>query len=226
MALTVKHRVSRAAGRGPVSRCSKPGRTSAHEHEDRGDQLQVVRDRGPPRSAIATSRRNSTEPMTAPAMMKPSCRDADQRLADDDAGQAPDHHADAHLHVGEALVLRQQRAGQRDQAVGERQAEHDHVVDVHAERADHLRVVAGGAHRRAEVGAEEEVEDDADERRPHRAPATSIAASRDRHVPADDVQRGRRRPSADVPRASAIVASVRSISSGTLLFPMTCRLTE
>ena len=63
---------------------------------------------------MATSRRNSTEPMTAPAMMKPELPHADERLADDDAGQAPDHHADAHLHVGEALILRQQRARQRD----------------------------------------------------------------------------------------------------------------
>ena len=48
-------------------------------------------------------------------MMKPELPHADQRLADDDARQAPHDHADAHLHVGEALVLRQQRAGQRDQ---------------------------------------------------------------------------------------------------------------
>ena len=113
----------------------------------------------PPRSAIATSSRNSTEPMTAPVMTQPESRVADQRLADDDAGQSPHHHADAHLHVGEALILRQQRAGERDQAVRQRQAEHDHVVDVDAERADHLRVVAGGLHGGAEVGAEEQIED-------------------------------------------------------------------
>ena len=31
-------------------------------------------------------------------------------------------------------------------------------VDADAERADHLRVVAGGAHGRAEVRAEEDIE--------------------------------------------------------------------
>src|SRR5579859_2082335 len=30
-----------------------------------------------------------------------------QRLSDDDTRKSPDHHADAHLHIGEALVLRQ-----------------------------------------------------------------------------------------------------------------------
>ena len=127
----------------------------------------------PPRSAMATSRRKSTEPITAPVMIKPELPHADQRLADDDARQAPDDHADAHLDVGEALILREQRARQRDQAVRQRQAEHDHVLDVHAERADHLRVVAGGLHRRAEVRAEEHV----DQQRPTTATTTSASSS-------------------------------------------------
>ena len=119
----------RAAGVS-CGRCrSRSGRTSATN-----TKAAVISFRSfglrPPRSAMATSRRNSTEPMTAPVMTKPSCAGADERLADDDAGQAPHHHADAHLHVGEALVLREQGAGERDQAVRERQAEDDHVADV------------------------------------------------------------------------------------------------
>ena len=40
----------------------------------------------------------------------------------------PQHdHADAHLHVGEALILGEQRAAQRDEAVRQRETENRHA---------------------------------------------------------------------------------------------------
>ena len=162
--------------------------------------------------------------MTAPVMTKPRRADADERLADDDAGEAPHHHADAHLHVGEALVLRQQRAGERDEAVRQRQAEHDHVVHVDAERADHLRVVAGRLHRRAEVRsgrtdtAAAPTTAATTEREHERRRASRVPTSQPRTC--IDSRADQTRIAAD----SAIDASVRSDSSGRLLLPMTCRL--
>ena len=46
-----------------------------------------------------------------------------KRLANVDASQTPDNHADAHLHVGETLVLGQQRPRQTHQSVGADQAD-------------------------------------------------------------------------------------------------------
>src|SRR5699024_899291 len=48
---------------------------------------------------------------------------AEQSLADDDGGQADDDGAAAHVDIGKALVLGQQRAGQRHQAVGDHQTD-------------------------------------------------------------------------------------------------------
>ncbi len=134
------------------------GQDERDEHEDRGDQLEVVR------VETAAQRDRDEQPEEHRAHHRAGDDEAelprpDQRLADDDAGESPHHHADAHLHVGEALILREQRAGERHQAVRQRQAEHDHRVHVDAERADHLRVVAGRLHRRAEMRAEEDEED-------------------------------------------------------------------
>ncbi len=52
---------------------------------------------------------------------------------------------------------------QGDQPVGEGEAEDENEIHAHAQRADHLRVVAGGAHGRAEVCPEEQVEHQAGE---------------------------------------------------------------
>ena len=82
-----------------------------------------------------------------------------QHLADDDGGEANDNRAAAHVDVGKALVLRHQAAGERDHAVGERQAEHLHGIDVDALRAAHRRVGARGADGAALLGAEVPVEE-------------------------------------------------------------------
>ena len=133
----------------------------------------------PARSAMATSSRNSTEPITAPMITSPSCVRADQRLADDDARQPPDHHADAHLHVGEALVLREQRAGQRDQAVARAPARGSIMLPTLTPSARIIcGVVAGGAHGGAQVGAEEGVEQRTTDDRDHARRAAARAASR------------------------------------------------
>ena len=50
---------------------------------------------------------------------------AEDDLTDDDSCQTDDDGAAAHVDIGEALVLRQQTASQRDQTVGDHQAQHD-----------------------------------------------------------------------------------------------------
>ena len=178
----------------------------------------------PPRSASATIRRKSTEPMIAPTITNAQIADADQRLADDDAGQSPDDHPDPHLHVGKALILGQERARHRNQAVRQREPEHDHVVDVDAEGPNHLRVVTGGLHRGAQVGAEEEIEQCADRSRDAQArargPPRRACSPPNRDMWTLEV------PSHRIAALSAIEASVRSDKSGRLLFPMMCRFTE
>jgi hypothetical protein len=111
---------------------------------------------------------------------------ADERLADDYARQPPDDHTDSHLHVGEALILGEQGARERHEPVRQRQAHHDHVADVDAEGADHLCVVAGGAHGGAQVRAEEHVDQQAgDGGRENREPEQRGVART--HVPTKDV---------------------------------------
>ena len=65
-------------------------------------------------------------------------------LAHDDAGETGDDGADAHADVGEALLLRDQRAAERDEPVGDGQTDDARDVRVGAHGADHLLVVAGG----------------------------------------------------------------------------------
>ena len=71
--------------------------------------------------------------------------------------QSPDHHADTHLDVGKALILGQHGTSQRDETVRQREAENEDEIDAHAEGADHLGVVAGGAHCHAEVRLKKQV---------------------------------------------------------------------
>ena len=134
----------------------------------------------PQRSARATISRNSSEPMTAPQIDRPEPAGADQGLAQDHARQAPDDHADAHLNVGEPLVLREDRARERDQGVGHHQAERDHPAHVDAQGPDHPRVVAGGPHRGPQAGPQEGPEQPGDERRPAATTAARLTASRNR----------------------------------------------
>ncbi len=145
--------------------------------------------------------------------------DADERLADDDAGQSPHHHADSHLHVSESLVLGEERTGGGNQSVRECETQHDHRVHVDAERPDHLVVVTGGLHGGAEIGPEEEVERRGDHDRDQQR------EQQDRHVTCtltshpSTLSTGT--PSRRVPHVSAMLATVRSDMSGTLLLPMT-----
>ena len=159
-----------ASGRGGgclrFSFATNPGSTSAQKTKS---AVMSLRSFGlsPHRSAMATSRRKITEPMMAPDDRQAEAARAGQRFANDDARQTPHDHADAHLRVGEALVLRKQRTGKRDEAVRERETEHDIAFHVGAERADHLRIVTSRPHRRAKVGAEEGKEEKPHHRRPH-----------------------------------------------------------
>src|SRR5271165_1392153 len=102
----------------------------------------------PQRSAIATSRRNNTDPISAPATTRPSLCAPTRASPMITLASPPHHDADSHLHIGEALVLRQQRAGDGHQSVRKRQAEHQHMAVIDPGGANHLRVVAGAAHGR------------------------------------------------------------------------------
>lgn len=73
-------------------------------------------------------------------------------------GKTDDDGAAAHLHVARALILGEQRAGERDQSVGEHQPEHHVGAGVDALRAGHVLVRAGGADGAALLRAEEPVE--------------------------------------------------------------------
>ena len=92
---------------------------------------------------------------------------AEQHLAHDDTGKAGDDGADAHAHVGEALLLRHQRAGQGHQGVGDAQARDagEHRVGAHG--ADHLLIVAGGSQAQAELGVQEPVQQVLHDERQH-----------------------------------------------------------
>src|SRR3954454_21057168 len=132
------------------------------ENEDRGHQFQVVRIESP----AQRERDDQSKKHRAHDRADERGADAvgaDQRAADDHARQSPHNHADAHLHIGESLVLREERAGECDQSVRDAEPEDDHVLDADAERADHLFVVARRAHRAAEVRVEEEPGDERDD---------------------------------------------------------------
>ena len=64
----------------------------------------------PHRSAMATSSRNSTDPMTVPAMSSPTARVPTSASPMMTLARPRTTIPDAHLHVGEALILRDQRA--------------------------------------------------------------------------------------------------------------------
>ncbi len=148
----------------------------------------------------------------------------DQRFSDDDAGQSPHHHSDSHADVRESLILRQQRSGQRHEAVRNRHSEDDHVGVVDAQRPDHLHVVAGGAHGHTEVGAQKKIQQRARQRY-HQSDRASTDASRTlTSQPARSKVVAPRM--SFTPICSDCVASVVTDSRGTLLLPMMCRLME
>ena len=64
----------------------------------------------------------------------------------------------AHVDIGKALVLRQQRAGQRHQPVGHHKPDDLVEAGVDALCARHVGVAAGGADAAAELGAKEPVQ--------------------------------------------------------------------
>src|ERR1051325_7540808 len=101
------------------------------EDEDRGDEFQIVRIESPSKCDGDDQPEHDRAHDGAGERGADGVR-PDERAADDHAGQPPDDHADAHLHVGEALVLREERAGERDEAVGDAEAEDGHVLDVDA----------------------------------------------------------------------------------------------
>src|SRR6267154_6296989 len=123
------------------------------KHKHCGDKFQVVGTEPP------TQRDRNHQPEKNRAHHRADERQAhlvaaNQRFADDDARQSPHHHADAHSDVGKSLILREQRAGERHQSIGDGQTENDHRAVVHAQRANHVHVVSRGAHGHAEVGAQ------------------------------------------------------------------------
>ena len=83
---------------------------------------------------------------------------AEQGLADDDGGQAYDDGSAAHVDIGIALVLGQQRAGKTDEAIGDHQTENLHAVGGNALGPGHVLIIAGGTDGAAQLGAEEPVQ--------------------------------------------------------------------
>ena len=83
---------------------------------------------------------------------------AQQCLADDDSSQTNDDGAASHVDIGVALILRQQRAGKTDQAIGEHKPQYLHAVGGDALRPCHVLIVAGGTDSAAELRAEEPVQ--------------------------------------------------------------------
>ena len=147
------------------ARATAPGITSAASTKTAVESLSASAG-SPATSASATSSRKAMVPNSVPMICRRSVTAAEQALAQHQAGEPGDDHADAHRHVGEALVLREQRAGQRHQAVGEQQRQGHHEAGVEPQRARRLRVPARRAHREAEVGAEEAGQDPDAEQRP------------------------------------------------------------
>ena len=83
-------------------------------------------------------------------------------FADDEGGQADDHHAGAQVDIGGALVLCQYRPGQRGHGVGHAQPHRDGKGGGDGAGPDHVRVIAGGADGKAQPGAQEEDEQHTD----------------------------------------------------------------
>ena len=83
---------------------------------------------------------------------------AEDHLTDDDGSQTDNDSATAHVDVAGALILGQQRAGERHKTVREHQAQHDIGVGVDALRARHVGVCAGCAQGAAALRAEEPVQ--------------------------------------------------------------------
>src|SRR5579862_3319941 len=80
------------------------------EDEHSRDQLQVVGAESPAQGhGYKQAEEHRTHNRTDDRRAQLIC--SDQRFADDDAGQPPDHHPDPHAHIRKALVLRQQSAG-------------------------------------------------------------------------------------------------------------------
>ncbi len=87
---------------------------------------------------------------------------AKEHFADDDAGQAYDHDADAGIDIRIALVLRQHRAGKRHTAVGKGQRQHFNSIHIDGGGAYHRFIIAGGADAQAQMRFEKP------EQQPHR----------------------------------------------------------
>ena len=126
----------------------------SEEDEDGSDQLEVVgaeapcEEPRPPSGGTARSpspRRQSQTHLVG----------ADQGFADDDAGEPPDDHANAHADVRESLILASSAPESATKPLEIARPKTIMFCVVDAERANHLHVVAGGAHGHAEVGAEE-----------------------------------------------------------------------
>ncbi len=84
-----------------------------------------------------------------------------ERFPDNHAGKPPHHHADSHLHIGETLILSEQRTGQSDETVRYRETSRDHGAVGSAQGPDHLSVVAGSAHGGSQIRSEKRVKDQA-----------------------------------------------------------------
>jgi hypothetical protein len=105
---------------------------------------------------------------------------AHECFAYDHAREADHDDTDPHLHVCEALVLGDQGAAQGDQAIRQGKPENGERLHAHAQGTHHLRIVAGGAHGRAELRSIKPVENQADGNHDDKA------ADQDRKVPNPD----------------------------------------
>ena len=110
--------------------------------------------------AAATTSRKITAPTTAPAIQRPTVRLPDSTSPDHERRHARDCRSDAHLDVGEALELGEERARERDQSVGQAESEHEPSRPRRCRMPRHLRVVSRGAHGQPEIGAQERREAD------------------------------------------------------------------
>src|SRR5205814_9143492 len=95
------------------------GENKRREHKHGGHQLQVIRIKAQTQGNChkqAEKHRPHDRPDDRHARLPGS----HQRLTNDHTGQAPNHHANSHLNISEALILREESPRQRDKAVRNR----------------------------------------------------------------------------------------------------------
>ena len=137
---------------------------------------------------MATSRRNSTEPITAPVIVSPSVR-APTSASPIITLARP--HTTMPIPIctsANPWYCARNAPDKRNEAVRDRQAENDHLSSLTPEGANHLGIVARGAHRGSQVGAEKPVEQQAHQN-DRQEDQNQGGGVEHRDVPSEDVQR-------------------------------------